>query len=166
LTWLSAFAYDEGGSLKEVRMKKQAQLTFLIAAVLIIFVILFAETVIVKVKTTGVRRDPKFTAPILVSIKAGEALEKIEVQSGWVKVKTKAGVVGWIHSTAVEAKKLDLMAMDKTMKTQASASEASLAANPAADFADVDAMEKVKPTAAEVEAFLRQGKLGEFGGAR
>jgi uncharacterized protein YgiM (DUF1202 family) len=180
LTCLSAFAYDEGGSPKEVRMKKQARLTFLIAAVLIIFVILFAETVVVKVKTTGVRRDPKFTSPILVSIKAGEALEKIEVQSGWVKVKTKAGVVGWIHSTAVEAKKLDLMAMDKTMKTQASASEASLAAkgfnkqiedkyragNPAADFADVDAMEKVKPTAAEVEAFLRQGKLGEFGGAR
>lgn len=161
-------------------MKKHARLMFLIAAVLVVIVILFAETVVVKVKTTGIRRDPKFTSPILASIKAGDALEKIESRSGWVKVKTKGGVIGWIHSTAVEARKLDLLAMDKTMKTQASASEASLAAkgfnkqvedkyragNAAADFADVDAMEKVKPTAAEVEAFLKQGKLGEFGGAR
>ncbi len=161
-------------------MKKPARLTFLVAAVLAVFVFLLAETVVVKVKTTGIRRDPKFTAPIIASIKAGDALEKLGAQSGWFKVKTKGGVVGWIHSTAVEAKKLDLLAMDKTMKTQASASEASLAAkgfnkrvedkyragNAAADFAAVDAMEKVKPTAAEVEAFLRQGKLGEFGGAR
>lgn len=161
-------------------MKKQVRLPVLVLAVLVIFVILFAETVVVKVKTTAVRRDPKFTAPVVATIKAGDALEKLGEQSGWVNVKTKAGVVGWLHKTAVEAKKLDLLAMDKTMKTQASASEASLAAkgfnkrvedqyraaNKAADFAAVDAMEKVKPTAAEVEAFLKQGRLGEFGGAR
>ncbi|OGD16746.1 MAG: hypothetical protein A2V76_00345 [Candidatus Aminicenantes bacterium RBG_16_63_14] len=161
-------------------MKKPARLTFFFAAVLAAFVLLLAETVVVKVKTTGVRRDPKFTSAILASIKAGEPLERLEAQSGWIKVKTKAGVVGWIHSTAVEARKVNLLAMDKTMKTQASAGEVALAAkgfnkqvedkyragNAAADFAAVDALEKVLPTAAEIEAFMKQGKLGEYGGAR
>jgi SH3-like domain-containing protein len=161
-------------------MNKPGRLTVLVAAVLAVFVVLLAETVVVKVKTTAVRRDPKFTAPVVATIKAGDALEKLGTESGWVKVKTKAGVVGWLHSTAVEARKLNLTAMDKTMRTQASASEASLAAkgfnkqvedkyrasNAAADFAAVDAMEKVKPTAEELESFLKQGKLGEYGGAR
>jgi len=161
-------------------MKKRARLTFFIAAVLVVFVFLLAETVVVKIKATNIRRDPKFTAPIIAAIKAGDALEKLEARDGWVKVKTKAGVVGWIHSTAVETKKFDLLAMDKTMKTQASSSEVALAAkgfnkqveekyrtgNAAADFATVDALEKVKPTAAEVEAFMREGRLGEFGGVR
>jgi SH3-like domain-containing protein len=165
---------------KEVLMKKPARMAFLSAAVLAVFVFLLAETVVVKIKTTSVRRDPKFTSAAVAALKAGEPLEKIEARNGWFKVKTKAGVVGWIHSTAVEAKKVDLLAMDKSMKTQASAGEVALAAkgfnkqvedkyragNPAANFAAVDALEKVKPTAAEVEAFLKQGKLGEYGGAR
>lgn len=161
-------------------MKKPARLTFLIAMVLVVFVFLLAETVVVKIKTTSIRRDPKFTSPAVAAIKAGDTMEKLEARDGWVKVKTKAGVVGWLHSTAVQTKKLDLLAMDKTMKTQASAGEVALAAkgfnkqvedkyragNAAADFAAVDAMEKVKPSAAEVDAFLKQGKLGEYGGAR
>ncbi len=161
-------------------MKKPARLTFLITAVLAVFVFLLAETIVVKIKTTSVRRDPKFTSPAVAAIKAGDTVEKLEARDGWVKVKTKAGVVGWLHSTAVEVKKLDLLAMDKNMKTQASSSEVALAAkgfnqqvedkyragNAAANFAAVDAMEKVKPTAAEVEAFMKEGKLGEFGGSR
>ncbi len=109
-------------------MKKPVRLTFLIAAVLAVFVFLLAETVVVKIKTTNLRRDPKFTAPIVAAIKAGEPLEKIEAQNGWFKVKTKAGIVGWIHSTAVETRKVNLSAIDKTMKTQASAGEVALAA--------------------------------------
>lgn len=161
-------------------MKKPARMTFLVAVVLAVFVFLLAETVVVKVKTTAVRRDPKFTSPVVATIKAGDALEKLEARDGWVKVKTKAGAIGWLHSTAVEARKLNLQAMDKSMKTQASSSEVALAAkgfnkqvedkyragNPAADFASVDAMEKTKPSAAAVEAFMKEGRLGEYGGAR
>ena len=109
-------------------MKKHARLMFLIAAVLVVFVFLLAETVVVKIRTTNIRRDPKFTSPAVATIKAGDALEKLEARDGWVKVKTKAGVVGWLHSTAVETKKFDLLALDKTMKTQASAGEIALAA--------------------------------------
>lgn len=161
-------------------MKRPARWTIPVAAVLALVALLLAETLSVKVKTTAVRRDPRFTAPILASLKAGDPVEKLEAREGWVKVRTKAGAVGWVHSTAVEARKAGLAAMDRTMKTQASSSEVALAAkgfnkqvedkfragNPAADFAAVDALEKVKPTAAEIEAFMKEGKLGELGGGR
>jgi uncharacterized protein YraI len=161
-------------------MKKPARLAVLVAAVLAVIVFLLAETVVVKVKTTAVRSDPKFTASVVAKIKTGDTLEQLGVQSGWIKVKTKAGVVGWVHSTAVQTKKVNLTAMDKTMQTQASAGEVALAAkgfnkqvedkyratNPGLDFAAVDAMEKLRPTAAEVEAFLKLGQLGEYGGAK
>ena len=109
-------------------MKKPARLTVLVAAVLVVFVFLLAETVVVKVKTTSIRSEPKFTAAVVAALKAGDSLEKLEARSGWVKVKTKAGVVGWVHSTAVQTKKVNLTAMDKTMQTQASAGEVALAA--------------------------------------
>lgn len=161
-------------------MKKPAHMAFLVSMVLAVFVFLLAETVMVKVKTTSVRRDPKFTSTVVAALKAGEALEKLETRSGWVKVKTKAGVVGWVHSTAVQTKKVTLTASDKTMQTQASAGEVALAAkgfnrqieasyraaNPEVNFADVDALEKIRPTAAEIEAFLKLGQLGEYGGAK
>jgi uncharacterized protein YraI len=164
----------------EVRMKKPARMAFLVAAVLAVFVFLLAETLVVKVKTTTVRSAPKFTATVVAKIKSGEALEKLAAESGWIKVKTKAGLVGWVHATAVQAKKINLSAMDNTMQTQASAGEIALAAkgfnkqvedkyragNPAADYAAVDAMEKVKPTDAEIEAFMKLGHLGEYGGGQ
>jgi SH3-like domain-containing protein len=161
-------------------MKKPARATALVAAVLAVFVFLLAETVVVKIKTTSVRKDPKFTSAAVAALKAGDALEKLETQSGWVRVRTKAGVVGWVHSTAITAKRITLTASDKTMQTQASAGEVALAAkgfnkqvedkyraaNPDLDFASVDALEKLKPTAAEVEAFMKLGHLGEYGGAK
>jgi uncharacterized protein YgiM (DUF1202 family) len=161
-------------------MKKPARATALVAAVLVVFVYLLAETVMVQIKTTSVRKDPKFTSSALATIKAGEALEKLQTQNGWVQVRTKAGVVGWVHSSAVTAKKLNLTASDSGLQTQASAGEVALAAkgfnkqvedkyrqaNPNLDFAAVDALERIRPTAAEIEAFLRAGHLGEFGGAK
>ncbi len=161
-------------------MKKPARLAVLVAAVLAVIVFLLAETVVVKVKTTAVRSDPKFTASVVAKIKTGDTLEQLGVQSGWIKVKTKAGVVGWVHSTAVQAKKINLSAMDGSLQTQASAGEVALAAkgfnkqvedtyragNPAADYAAVDAMEKTRPTDAEIEAFMKLGHLGEYGGAK
>ncbi len=70
--------------------------------------------------------------------------------------------------------------MDKSMKTQASAGEVALAAkgfnkqvedsykakHGEANFAGVDRMLQLKITPSVVEAFLRKGKLGEFGGGK
>lgn len=166
--------------MKEARMKRPFRGPALAGAFVILTVLLLAETVVVKIQTTNLRKEPKFYSQTIASLTAGSPLEKLSSQDGWFKVRTSAGVVGWIHSSAVETKKFNLLAMDKSMKTQASAGEVALAAkgfnkqveenykakHGEANFAAVDRMLQLKILPSDVEAFLRKGKLGEFGGGK
>jgi len=147
---------------------------------ILVICLLAAETLIVKVQSTGLRKTPKFYAPVLWNLRAGERIEKINGQDGWLQVRTTSGVIGWVHSSAVQVQKFDLLAMDKSLKTQASASEVALAGkgfnkqveeNYRTEHRDlsyvwVDKMMLVKVPASQVEEFMRQGKLGEFRGAK
>ena len=166
--------------MKETRMKRPFRGPALAGALAVLTVLLLAETVVVKIQTTNMRKEPKFYSQTIASLTAGSPLEKLSSQDGWFKVRTSAGVVGWIHSSAVETKKFNLLAMDKSMKTQASAGEVALAAkgfnkqveenykakHGEANFAAVDRMLQLKISPSDVEAFLRKGKLGEFGGGK
>jgi len=161
-------------------MKKPYYLTFLLAAVLTVFVYLLAENVVVKIKTTNVRLEPKFYAASLATVQAGGSLEKISDKDGWIQVRTSDGTTGWIHSSAIETKKFSLTGTDANMKTQASTSEVALASkgfnksvensykakHGEANYAAVDLMERFKVNPSAVEDFLKKGRLGEFGGAR
>jgi hypothetical protein len=156
--------------------------SILALSLLVLFVsLVLAETLIVKVQTTNLRKTPKFYGPIIQPLPAGEKIEKVSSQpDGWIQVRTSGGVVGWIHSSAVEVQKFGLLAMNKGLKTQASVSEVSLAAkgfnkqieesyrsrHKEADFAGVERMLQIKVPPAQVEEFMKQGKLGEWRGAR
>ncbi|MGQ9673762.1 MAG: SH3 domain-containing protein [Candidatus Aminicenantales bacterium] len=141
---------------------------------------LLAETLVVKVQSTHLRKNPRFYAQVLQALPAGEKVEKIGSQDGWIQVRTSSGVIGWVHSSAIEVQKFSLLALDKSMKTQASASEVALAGkgfnkqveesyrakHGELNFAWVDKMIQIKIPAAQVEEFMKKGKLGEFGGAQ
>ncbi|MBN2206652.1 MAG: SH3 domain-containing protein [Candidatus Aminicenantes bacterium] len=143
-------------------------------------VLLLAETVVVNVQTTALRKEPKFYAPALVVLKAGDRLEAIGSQDGWLRVRTAAGAVGWVHDSAVGSRAFALAAVDKSLQTKASADEVALAGkgfdkqvedsfkarNRTISFVWVDRMLKIKTSSAELERFLREGKLAEFGGGR
>ena len=159
------------------KLNRPAALIFVCAACA---VLLLAETVVVKIQSTVLRKEPKFYAQTLVNLRSGEKLEKLASQQGWLQVRTAAGAVGWVHGSAVDTKSFNLLAMDKSMKTQASASEVALAgkgfnkqveesyrANHGnLSFVWVDRMIKITVPAAELEKFLKTGRLAEFGGAR
>ncbi len=162
-------------------MKKPVPSTLALSLFIIFVSLLAAETLIIKVQTTSLRKSPKFYAPVVQALKAGEKIEKISSQpDGWIQVKTSGGAVGWIHSSAVAVQKFDLLAMDKSMKTQASASEVALAGkgfnkqveesyrakHNDVSFVWVDRMLLIKIAASRVEEFMRNGKLGEWGGGR
>jgi len=165
---------------EEVQVKRPMVSTAVISLLILVMCLLAAETLIVKVQSTGLRKDPKFYAPVLLNLSAGDRIEKISGQEGWLQVKTANGVVGWVHSSAVQVQKFDLMASDKGMKTQASASEVALAAkgfnkqveadyragHPDLSYVWVDKMILIKVPASDVEEFMRQGMLGEFRGAK
>ncbi len=162
-------------------MNKASRLKFLLVGVVIVFVaILLAETLIVKVQTTYVRKEPKFYSPAVATLKAGESVTQIASQAGWFKVKTTQGIEGWIHSSAVQTKSFTLAALDKSLKTQATTEEVALAGkgfnkqvedeykarHKEVSFAEVERMLKIMVNPEELRRFLEEGRLGEFGGAR
>lgn len=165
---------------EEVNVKRSVLFSAAVSLFIIFVTLLLAETLIVKVQSTGLRQDPKFYSPVLLALKVGEKVEKVSSQAGWIQVRTSGGVVGWVHSSAVDVQKFSLLAMDKTMKTQASASEVALAGkgfnkqveesyrakHGDINFIWVDRMLQIKIPAAQILEFMKQGKLGEFGGAR
>jgi len=163
------------------RWFKQKSWTLLLLSVLAVFVaILLAETLVVKVQTTNLRKEPVFYADTIVVLKAGDAVEKVAEQAGWYKVKTAKGIQGWVHSSAVSSKSFDLLALGQTTKTGASAEEVALASkgfnkqvedaykakHKDANFAGVDRMLRLKVTSEQLRRFLERGKLGRYGGPK
>ena len=103
-------------------MKRYKHFRLLLLALFVVFVaIVLAETLVVKVKTTNLRKEPVFYASTVAVLKAGESVEKLSSQGGWYKVRTPQGKEGWLHSSSVQKKKFSLSAIDKSVKTGASA---------------------------------------------
>ncbi len=97
-------------------MKRSHRPALIAGALLAFAVLLLAETVVVKVQTTSLRKEPKFYSAAVAALKAGDSLTKLAAQNGWVQVKTSSGVVGWIHSSAVETKKFNLTSVGGTQE--------------------------------------------------
>jgi uncharacterized protein YgiM (DUF1202 family) len=167
--------------MKEVPMRKTSRFKLLLIGVAVVCVaMLLAQTLVIKVQSTHVRKEPKFYSSSIATLRAGESVSQISTQGGWVKVRTSQGVEGWIHSQAVATGKLAVAAMDKSVKMSATADEVALAGkgfnrqvedayksrNTGISFSEVDRMIKIKVTPAELRRFLMEGKLAEFGGAR
>lgn len=162
-------------------MKRRIPLMAALGLLAFLVTLVLAETLVIKVQTTSLRQAPKFYGAVIQALRSGDKVEKVAGQpDGWIQVKTAAGVVGWIHSSAVSVQKFNLMAVGGGTKTQASASEVALAGkgfnkqveesfrarNKSANFAEVDRMQQLKVTAAALEQFLKQGRLGDWRGAK
>jgi len=147
-------------------MKKTLFLGFslLVLGVLILVTVLLAKTFTVTVETTYLRKEPKFYAQTVASLKTGDTVEQIGMSDGWIQVKTSDGLEGWIHSSSVAERKFSLTAIAQPLKSETSASEVALAAkgfnkqveesyrgsHPDIDFTWVDKMIKIKIPASEM----------------
>ena len=161
-------------------MKMRRSLVFLLALPIAILAIAAVDSLVIKIQASQLRKNPQFFAPTLAALKAGDKLEKVSEANGWIQVKTSAGLIGWVHSSAIETPKFALTAANKDMKTQATASEVALAAkgfnkqvedsyrakHSEANFAAVDAMLLVKSSLAQIEDFLKNGRLGDYRGVK
>jgi uncharacterized protein YgiM (DUF1202 family) len=161
-------------------MSKTSRFKLLFICVAIVCVaFLLAETLIVKVQSTYVRKEPKFYSSPVTTLRAGDSVTQISSQAGWFKVRTSKGIEGWIHSSAVQGGKLKVSAVDKSLKTSATADEVALAGKgfnkqvedayktrKGISYGEVDRMLRIKVTPDELRRFLMDGKLAEFGGAR
>jgi hypothetical protein len=159
---------------------KKLKLPLILGMILMVSVVFGAETFMVKVRSTALRSGPQFFASTVIALKAGDGLLLVSRQADWIQVKTSAGQTGWIHQSAVDPKKIDILAWGKGTKTQASANEVAMAAkgfnkqvedsykakNKNISFVWVDKMALIAVTRADLQAFLQQGKLGASGGSK
>ena len=159
-------------------MAKKIFLIVLSSLLLSAGLLMAAASLKVRVKSTKLRRSPKFYASTMATLRYGESLEKLSQQDGWIQAKTSAGATGWIHSSAVTAPKFSLTA-GRTAQEETSADEVALAGkgfneqveqeyrkSTELDYTWVDRMDQIKVTEAEMERFFREGKLGEYGGGK
>jgi len=133
-----------------------------------------AEVLVVKVQTTQLRRNPQYFGPVLATLKTGDRLEKMSEANGWIQVRTAAGAVGWIHSSALGTAGAVLASAGQPVKTQATANEVALAGrgfnsqveasykarHAEVSFVWVDRMVQIRIGSAQIEDFLRKGRLG------
>lgn len=160
-------------------MRKPSRMNTLLICVFIILVTaLIAETLMVKVQSTHLRKEPKFYASTIAVLRAGEVVEKMSTADGWYQVRTVNGAVGWLHSSAVQTGTFNLSATDRTLSAKATADEIALAgkgfnkqveesykaSHSEANFAAVDRMLKVKVSRDQLLKFLKEGMLGIYGG--
>ena len=131
-----------------------------------------AEMMSVQVKNGQLRDKPSYLGKVLAPVAYGDRLTVSGRQGDWVNVTTGAGA-GWIHQSALTAKKVVLKAGAENVGTAASGEEMALAGkgfnsdveadfkakNKNIDFTWIDKMEKIRVTTAESQAFLKEGGL-------
>lgn len=135
----------------------------------------------VQVREGQVRSAPSFLAKIVARPSYGERVTPIQDQGAWKKVKTNAGVQGWMHVSALTTKNLVLRAGTTNRRTSATGGEIALAGkgfsedvekqyknlNRNLDYTWVDRMERFRVSPEEMQAFLKRGELAPAeGGAQ
>jgi len=135
----------------------------------------------VQVREAQLRSTPSFLGKIVAKPGYGERVELLEEQGAWRKVALRAGLQGWMHSSALTAKTIAPQAGTADVRTSATGGEIALAGkgfneeiekayrknHQAVDFTWVDRMEKFQVAPEEMQAFLRDGEIvPREGGAR
>ena len=134
----------------------------------------------VKLREATVRSGPKHFKQAIATVHYGDRLEVLDEKDGWLRVRTPGGAVGFLHATAVTPEPLPTRPPDAAaVARQVSGDEVALAGkgfnpqverkyreqnpNLAEGFARVDALEARRVDPAELERFLAEGSLGEYG---
>jgi uncharacterized protein YgiM (DUF1202 family) len=142
-----------------------------------------AETVYVQAKNAQLRSGKTSLSPTVATVQFGEALEKLRQEGEWLEVRTASGSTGWIFVNKTTPTKpaggeSSLARLGQAMRrTEAAPVTAATGARGldkvSEEYAsrtgiskqyqdEVDRMTAYKLTDQEVEAFLREGRLGEY----
>lgn len=132
-----------------------------------------ADQIYIKVRQTAVRASAQHFARSVQSVRYGDALEELGEEGAWIKVKTKGGATGYVHSSALSSSKIVLTSSQGGGGAGPSASDVVLAgkgfnsaveeqyaaSNRDLDFRAIDRLEARRVAPAAVAEFARQGKL-------
>lgn len=131
-----------------------------------------AQEVYLSVRKSKLRSAPKFLSSSVSDLTYGDSLNVIEEKEPWLKVKTKNGKTGYLHSSSASRKKIVLNSGATFSGTRANEEDIVLAGkgfgkNVESDYAraqglsyaDVNRMEQRKISDKEINLFAEQGRL-------
>lgn len=128
----------------------------------------------VQVKEGVLREKASFLGKPVGNVAYGDRVDVLASQGDWRQVRSASGATGWIHSSALDSKRVTLAAASgNDMQLAASSDEVALAGkgfsqeieteykkqNRSLDYAWVDRMITFKVTDAEALRFLQEGGL-------
>lgn len=136
----------------------------------------------IQVRQGDLRSTPSFLGRVTASVQYGTQVHVREEKGAWSRVETLEGDTGgWIHTSALTTRKLELQTGDRQADVAASSGELALAGKGfnsqveqefkeqnKVDYTWVDKMETFKVTIQESQSFLQAGALepSAEGGAR
>ncbi|RPH48316.1 MAG: SH3 domain-containing protein [Desulfobacteraceae bacterium] len=135
----------------------------------------------VQVKSGQARKSPTFLGPVIADFAYGDRVQILTQQGAWYQVALPSGKgQGWMHMSALTEKKIVLKAGAKDVSQAASSDELALAGkgfnkqvenqyrtrNPNLDFRQIDQMEALTVSQAEIQGFIQDGRLTAKGGAQ
>lgn len=163
-------------------MPRFKRIGFMVCLLGLIALTAFADetmTMSVQVKKGEVRSAPSFLGPVIARLSYGERVNVFEKKGAWLKVGWRGGSAeGWMHSTALTPKKIELKAGAQDVQASVSSNELALAGkgfnqqvegqfkakNPDIDFTWIDRMETFMVTEEQMQQFLQTGGLSPQGG--
>jgi hypothetical protein len=134
----------------------------------------------IQVKKGEIRSTPSFLGTVVARVSYGDRVYVREEKGPWVKVSLPGqNNEGWIHNSALTAKKIVFNAGAADVQTSASSNELALAGkgfneqvenefkeqNPKINYAWVNRMEKFVVSEKEIKQFLKEGNLTPKGGS-
>ncbi len=140
----------------------------------------WAEALHVQVQNGQVRGTPSFLGSVVAGVAYGQSVEKLGAQGPWVQIKTPEGKIGWMHNSALTAKRMAASSGGTAVRSGASGDELALAgkgfnadveaqfkaSHAGIDFSWVDRMAKMNATPAQIAGFVQAGGLKQDGGAQ
>lgn len=157
-------------------MRRLIALSLLTSGLLGANVALAESTLYVTVRESKLHEKADFFSAAVGDIRYGEALSVVSSSGAWSQVKTSGGKSGYVHQSAVTTRKVvlnsgagysgkadanDVVLAGKgfsaDVEKQFAASHRSL------NFADVNAMERIKVAPKELQSFVSVGQLGKKG---
>lgn len=126
----------------------------------------------VQVKEGQLRSAPSFLGSVIAALAYGDRVELVEDKGAWKQVAIRK-LKGWMHMSALTAKKVVLQAGAADVQTSATGSELALAGkgfnarveaefrskNKEIDYTWVDRMEALAVKPDQMQAFLKQGQV-------
>lgn len=128
----------------------------------------------VQVRTGQIRSTPSFLGAIVAEAPYAQQVRVLEERGGWMHVAVPGrNLQGWMHGSALSAKRIVLHAGDEDVQRAASTGEIALAGkgfnqevedeyrvrNRDVDFTWVDRMQRQEVGMAQLQRFAQEGQL-------